>query len=172
MTPHPRQTKKWILSQISKLHDQIDPDDVAKYLVEAKKVGMNTVDQPFWEDLPGYEPDLVICLDHLHGLFWMWRDHILKWVIYLIGVKELDNHIKALQPLVGMRHFANGIDHLLQWSGHEDRELQRILIVAITGSPHIDVNSMRCLRAFHDFLYLAQYCSHTSIRKTSKTREC
>jgi hypothetical protein len=34
--------------------------------------------------------------------------------------------------------------------------------VAIAGSPRIDVNTMRCLRAFHDFLYLAQYRSHTT----------
>ncbi len=92
----------------------------------------------------------------------MWRDHVLKWVRYLVGVKELDCRIKALQPLIGMRHFANGISHLSQWSGREDRELQRILIVAIAGSPRIDVNTMRCLRAFHDFLYLAQYRSHTT----------
>jgi Plavaka transposase len=160
--PRPRRTKQWILSQISKLRDQVDPDDVAGYLGEAKKVGLNAVDQPFWEELPGYEPDLVTSPDILHGLFRMWRDHILKWVRYLVGVKELDRRIKALQPLVGMRHFANGISHLSQWSGREDRELQRILIVAIAGSPRIDVNAMRCLRAFHDFLYLAQYRSHTT----------
>jgi hypothetical protein len=162
MTPHPRRTKRWILSKISELRDRVNPDDVTKYLVEAKKVGMNAVDQPFWEELPGYEPDLVICPDLLHGVFRMWRDHILKWVRYLVGVKELDHRIKALQPLVGMRHFANGISHLSQWSGREDRELQRVLIVAIAGAPCIDVNSMRCLRAFHDFLYLAQYRSHTT----------
>jgi hypothetical protein len=162
MTPHPRRTKWWILSKISELRDRVNPDDVTKYLVEAKKVGMNAVDQPFWEELPGYEPDLVICPDLLHGVFRMWRDHILKWVRYLVGVKELDHRIKALQPLVGMRHFANGISHLSQWSGREDRELQRVLIVAIAGAPCIDVNSMRCLRAFHDFLYLAQYRSHTT----------
>jgi Plavaka transposase len=162
MTPHPRRTKRWILSKISELRNRVDPDDVTKYLVEAKKVGMNAVDQPFWEELPGYEPDLVICPDLLHGVFRMWRDHILSWVRYLVGVKELDRRIKALQPLVGMRHFANGISHLSQWSGREDRELQRVLIVAIAGAPRIDVNSMRCLRAFHDFLYLAQYRSHTT----------
>jgi hypothetical protein len=61
-----------------------------------------------------------------------------------------------------MRHFSNGISHLSQWSGREDRELQRVLLAAIAGAPKIDVNVMRCLRAFHDFLYLAQYCSHTT----------
>jgi Plavaka transposase len=95
--PHPRRTKQWILSQISKLRDQVDPDDLARYLAEAKKVGLNAVDQPFWEELPGYEPDLVICPDILHGLFRMWRDHILKWVRYLVGVKELDCSTAALK---------------------------------------------------------------------------
>jgi hypothetical protein len=56
-----------------------------------------------------------------------------------------------------MCHFTNGISHLSQWSGHDDRELQRNLLVVIAGAPRIDAPAMRCLRAFHDFLYLAQY---------------
>jgi hypothetical protein len=134
ITLHPRRTKRWILSKISELRDRVDPDNVTKYLVEAKKVGMNAVDQPFWEELLGYEPDLVICPDLLHGVFRIWRDHILNCVRYFVRVKELERRIKALQPLVGMRHFANGISHLSQWSGREDREFQIILIVAIAGN--------------------------------------
>ena len=161
-TPHPRRTKEWILSRIRILLDCVDPDDVVAYMDAAKKLGLSAVDQPFWQDLPGYRPDLVICPDILHGLFRMWRDHVLKWVQHLIGKPELDRRLKVLQPLIGMRHFQHGITHLSQWTGREDRELQRVLLAVIAGAPRINKPVMRCLRAFHDFLYLAQYRSHTT----------
>jgi Plavaka transposase len=160
--PHPRRTREWVLSRLRRLREQVDTNDVAAYMAAAKEMGLNAVDQPFWEDLPGYQPDLVICPDILHGLLRMWRDHILKWVRHLVGVRELDNHVKKLQPLIGMHHFNHGISSLSQWTGCEDRELQRVLLAAIAGAPGIDHRVMRCLRAFHDFLYLAQYRSHST----------
>jgi hypothetical protein len=160
--PHPRRTREWILSRIALILEDVDADDIASYMTAAKEHGLSGVDQPFWADLPGYEPDLVICPDILHGLLRMWRDHILKWVRYLVGVPELDRRIRNLQPLVGMRHFKHGISSLSQWSGREDRELQRVLLAVIAGAPRIDQHAMRCLRAFHDFLYLAQYRSHST----------
>jgi hypothetical protein len=161
-TPHPRRTREWILSHIAEARKKADPNDVKAYTVAARELGLNAVDRPFWEDLPGYEPDLVICPDILHGVFRFWRDHILNWVQYLVGDQELDRRLAALQPLIGIRHFAHGISHLSQWTGREDRELQRVLLVVIAGASGLNENSIRCLRAFHDFLYLVQYRSHST----------
>jgi hypothetical protein len=67
-----------------------------------------------------------------------------------------------MQPLSGMRHFKDGISHLSQWSGRDDRELMKVLLVAIAGAPKIDRAVMRCMRSLHDFIYLAQYRSHST----------
>jgi hypothetical protein len=160
--PHPRRTRGWILSRISEACQKVDPEDVNAYWTAAKELGLNAVDQPFWEDFPEYEPDLVICPDILHGLFRFWRDHILDWVQFLVGKQELDKRLAALQPIIGFRHFPNGIAHLSQWTGREDRELQRVLLAAIADAPNLGSDAIRCLRAFHNFLYLAQYRSHST----------
>lgn len=160
-TPNPRRTKEWILGRISQVCRKINPDNVTAYRIHAKKLDLNAVDQPFWADLPGYEPDLVACPDILHGLFRFWRDHVLKWIRNLVGVAELDTRLRVIQPLIGMRHF-DGISHLSQWTGRDDRELQRIILAVIAGFPSMEQRVMRCLRAFHDFLYLAQYRSHST----------
>jgi hypothetical protein len=159
-TPHPRRTREWILARIKQASQIADPKDVAAYQKAARELGLNAVSEPFWENLPKYEPDLVMAPDILHGLLRFWRDHILKWVIHLVGQRELDQRAQAVQHIVGIRHFTNGISHLSQWTGREDRELQRILLAIIAGSPQMEPRVIRCLRAFHDFLYLAQYRSH------------
>lgn len=160
--PHPRRTKEWITSQIAQACQQVDPTDVAAYTAVAKGLGLNAVYEPFWLNLPGYEPDLVLAPDNLHGLFRFWRDHILHWAIGLIGAQELDNRLKVLQPITGLRHFPNGVKHLSQWTGREDRELQRVLLPVIAGSRDINSRAFCCFRAIHDFIYLAQYRSHST----------
>ncbi|KAG8798922.1 hypothetical protein FRC16_006244 [Serendipita sp. 398] len=160
--PRPRRTREWILSRIAQAKQIAHPSNIEEYTEAAKQLGLNSVDRPFWRGHAGYQPDLVITPDILHGLFRFWRDHILKWVRYLIGAAELDHRLKALQPISGFRHFAQGISHLSQWTGREDRELQRVLVSVVVGSPKINTSVLRALRAFHDFLYLAQYRSHST----------
>jgi len=159
----PPRTRQWIVSRLIQVRQLADPNDVPNYLKEAKKLGLNGVDQPFWLELPRYQPELCIAPDILHGLHRFWRDHILKWTRFLIGDKELDKRLRALQPMVGMRHFKIGISHLSQWTGREDRELQRVLLAVIAGAPKMTAKVMRNLRAFHDFLYLSQYRSHNDV---------
>ncbi|CAG8738957.1 4030_t:CDS:1, partial [Acaulospora colombiana] len=158
--PCPPRTQDWILNVIAEVKASVDPSDLEAYQKAAKLRGLNGVDRPFWIDLPGYRPELCICPDILHGLHPFWRDHVLKWVINLVGIKELDARVKAVEPVIGMKHFKRGISHLSQWTGKEDRELQRILLAVIAGAPNIDTKTMTCLRAFHDFVYLAQYQTH------------
>ncbi|PVF91792.1 hypothetical protein CPB86DRAFT_718777 [Serendipita vermifera] len=160
--PHPPRTRDWILNAIAEVAAAVDSSDIDAYQKAAKLKGLNGVDLPFWREMPGYRPELVICPDILHGLHRFWRDHILKWVIHLVTEKEFDARVKAVEPIVGMRHFRNGVSHLSQWTGKEDRELQRILLAVVAGAPGINAKAMRCLRAFHDFLYLVQYKSHSS----------
>lgn len=157
---HPARTREWILSEISTICETVDPDNVPAYIKAAKNHGLNGVHQPFWADLPGYEAEICLSPDILHGLHRFWRDHILDWVLEMVGSGEVDKRLRALQPVVGMRHFHSGIHSLAQWTGREDRELQRVLLAVIAGANEVDDKAMACLRAFHDFLYLTQYKSH------------
>jgi hypothetical protein len=158
--PQPLRKRAWVLSQIRDACISVSPRNIKEYRIAASLRNVNGVDKPFWQDLPGYEP---VCMapDILHGLLRFWRDHTFKWILYLVGKGELNKWLRALQPNVGIRHFKNGVNSLSQWTGCEDRELQRIILAVIDGVAKIDPVVTRCLRAMHDFLYLAQYCSHS-----------
>ena len=69
---HPARTREWILSEISSICEMVDPDDVPAYLKAAKTCGLNGVHQPFWADLPGYEAEICLSPDILHGLHRFW----------------------------------------------------------------------------------------------------
>jgi hypothetical protein len=150
-----------ILAMIAELERSVGSADIAAYETAAKLKGLNGVNRPFWREMRWYRPDLCVAPDILHGVHRFWRDHILKWVINLVGEEELDKRVKALQPEVGFRHFKDGISHLSQWSGREDRELQRILFAVVFGSSSINANALQALRGIHDFIYLAQYTLHS-----------
>jgi hypothetical protein len=157
----PFRTREWILNRIRRACQNADPEDLTAYHDVSKPLGLNGITKPFWEHLPGYDPALCVGPDLLHGYHRFWRDHILKWVIALIGKPEIDTRLRVIQPIVGIRHFNKGINNLTQWSGREDRELQRILLACIDGHAKIDSNKMCALRAIQDFGYLAQYRSHS-----------
>jgi hypothetical protein len=159
--PHPPRTKEWIEDRIAEVSSAVDPSDVNAYCEAAKLKGLNGVAKPFWKDMPHYRPELCVSPDILHGLHRFWRDHVLQWALHLVGQKEFDARVKAIEPIIGMRHFRNGVSHLSQWSGREDRELERIFITAIAGAPNLTSRALRSLRCFHEFLYLAQYQCHS-----------
>jgi hypothetical protein len=159
--PSPPRTKEWILSAIAEICEVIDPNDVLAYLAAAKTRGLNGVHKPFWRNMPGYQPEIVVCPDILHGVHRFWRDHVLVWTRRLIGDAELDRCLRVLQPVRGYKSYTKGIKNIAQWTGREDRELQRSLVAVVAGSPSIDATVMQNLRAFHDFLYLVQYRSHS-----------
>jgi hypothetical protein len=162
-TPCPPRTYSWTMRQIGCATRMVDPADMTAYHQVAKDLGLSDVYEPYWKDFPRFQPELAISPDILHGLIRFWRDHLLKWIIRLVGKDELDNRLKALQRVPGWRYFKNGIKNLSQWTGREDRELQRTLVAVVANAPKVDNEVMRCLRAYHDFLYIAQYRSHSNV---------
>jgi hypothetical protein len=159
-TPLPPRTREFTLSQIQSTCDEANPAHVLKYLVAARARGLNGVHLPYWRDLPGYQPDVAICPDIMHGVVKCWRDHLLEWSWALIGKDEYDKRLRALQRVIGFKHFSAGIKHLSQWTCREDKELMRTHVALVTGSPNITSKILQNLRAFHDFAYLIQYYSH------------
>ncbi|PVF95369.1 hypothetical protein CPB86DRAFT_865506, partial [Serendipita vermifera] len=160
-TPLPLRTRDWILQQIEDITASVDPQDVESYTAVAKVRGISGVHRPFWVDLPGYEPETIIVPDILHGCLRFWRDHPLKWIQRLVGKTEFDKRLRVLQPVVGHRHFKNGIIAIHQWTGRDDRELLRVAVAVAAGAPGIDGSAITALRAINDFIYLAQLRSHS-----------
>jgi hypothetical protein len=42
----------------------------------------------------------------------------MKWSIHAIGADELDFRFSTLQPIVGFKHFKDGVSKLKQVTGH------------------------------------------------------
>jgi hypothetical protein len=161
--PSPPRTSEWIKAQIKHALSAANPENVPAYHKVAKKLRLNDVHKPYWLCLPRFQPELAVGPDILHGLIQFWRDHILKWIMHLVGKDELSSRLMVLQRVRGWHYFRMGIKHLSQWTGREDRELQHVLVTILANAPNVDKDVMHCLRAFHDFLYISQYRSHSSI---------
>ncbi|PVF91461.1 hypothetical protein CPB86DRAFT_677541, partial [Serendipita vermifera] len=72
-----------------------------------------------------------------------------------------DKRLRVLQPVVGHRHFKNGIVATHQWTGRDDRELLRVAVAVAAGATGIEDSAIEALRAINDFIYLAQLRSHS-----------
>jgi hypothetical protein len=161
-TPATPRTREWILAHINQACAEKDPAVIGPYHRVAGSLGISSVNKPFWRNLPRYEPNLVIAPDLLHGPGIFWRSHLFLWIQRLVGTKILDRRLMALQPVAGYKSFKKGISHLSQWTGREDRELQRVTVALVAGTVQMKPEILRNIRAFHDFIYLAQYRSHST----------
>ena len=129
---------------------------------EAKRAGLNGVREPFWRDWRFADPSTFLSPDALHQLHRMFLDHPVKWVRKLVGDAEIDKRMSVLQKRIGFRHFRNGFTRFKQHTGREQRDIERVFIGVIAGHKSINPRIMTALRALLDFIYLAQYESHSS----------
>jgi hypothetical protein len=125
--------------------------------------GLRAVFSPFWANLP--HADIFICItsDILHQLHQgIIKDHLKKWCMAIAGKKTLNSRFQAIPPHPGLRHWKDGISHVKQWTGADHKQLQRVFVTALVGTtPNSDV--VQASRALLDFVYLAQYHSHTDM---------
>ena len=131
-----------------------------------KDAGIKPLFHPFWESLPYTNIFLSITPDILHQLYQGVLKHLLAWLKDAYGSDEIDARCRRLPPNHNLRHFAKGISSLSHVTGKEHQDICRILLGLIIGlrlpngmSP---VRLVRATRAMLDFLYLAQYTTHTS----------
>ncbi|KIJ09099.1 hypothetical protein PAXINDRAFT_45449, partial [Paxillus involutus ATCC 200175] len=85
--------------------------------------------------------------------------NVVSWCTEIIGAKELDMRFKAMTPYAGLRHFKKGISKRKQWTGADQKELQRVFLGVIAGV--VDECVLAATRGILDFIYYAQYQSHT-----------
>jgi hypothetical protein len=133
---------------------------LSSYLNGARKLDLNGVTKPFWAALPHANPSTFLVSDILHQLHRFFLDHPFQWFRAIVGSSELDKRIASVQHVVGLKHFPS-LSNIGQWTGTEQRQLQRVLLPCVAGAPNVTPRATRFLRSVLDIIYLAQYPSHT-----------
>ena len=117
------------------------------------------VPDPFWAELPYTDIHLSITPDILHQVYSGVFAHMLSWCKDAIKETELDERVKRLPPSHGIRHFQKGFSAMSNITGSERKQMAKILLGCIIGGVPKDI--IWICRALLDFIYLAQYSSHS-----------
>ncbi|KAI6013667.1 hypothetical protein BKA83DRAFT_4063152, partial [Pisolithus microcarpus] len=142
-------------------HIQCDPNDLERYFVQCKEFRLSGVAEPFWRNWPLTDPANFLTPEPLHHWYRKFWDHDVQWCKNALGAPELDFRYSVLHPIVGMRHFKDGITALKQVTGRAQRDMQRFMVAVIGGAASREV--VIAVRALMDFRYLAQAPRITSI---------
>ena len=104
---------------------------------------------------------MSITPDILHQVNGGVFSHLVKWCEFIVigSSKELDARIQTLPPAYGIQHFSKGISNLTHKSGKEWKNIAKVLLGSIVGIAPKDV--IKAARSLLDFIYLAQYASHS-----------
>lgn len=159
-------TASTTLAQLAALATNANPLDLPVYIPAAKAIRLNGVHLPFWRDwilqtTPGVPTRVLMAdpcrfltpepLHHWHKQFW---DHDMKWAIRVVGADEIDFRFSTLQPIVGFKHFKDGVSTLKQVTGRTHRDVQRYIVGIIAG--RAPPSFVIAIRALMEFRYLAQ----------------
>ncbi|KAH8109742.1 hypothetical protein DFH11DRAFT_1515182 [Phellopilus nigrolimitatus] len=125
-------------------------------------VGLNGVHLPFWRDWESADPSCFLAPDALHQWHKFFVDHAVKWAKYLLGNDEIDRRMSVIQPRSGCRHFDDGFTRFKQHTGREQRDIERVFVAVLAGHKSVNVKIMRAFRGLMDFIYVAQYESHST----------
>ena len=142
--------------------------DVRAFHRACREAGLKPVFHPFWMTLPFADVFLSITPDILHQLLQGVMKYIVVWLASptVFGSSEIDARCRALPPNHNTTLFMNGITTLSHVSGQEHKNMCRILLGLILDLPlpggQVPSRVIKAVRAALDFLYLAQYMSHTS----------
>ncbi|KAI0043845.1 hypothetical protein FA95DRAFT_1497959 [Auriscalpium vulgare] len=140
-------------------------DGIPAYLAACEGAGIKPVVHPFWQDLPHSDIFHAVTPDVLHQLYQGMVKHLLSWLTDSFGSEEIDARCSRLPPNHSVRIFKNGLSVLSRVSGQEHKDICRILLGLVVdlnpvgGIPAAHV--VRAVRALLDFVYLAQYPSHS-----------
>ncbi|PSR74875.1 hypothetical protein PHLCEN_2v9490, partial [Hermanssonia centrifuga] len=69
------------------------------------------------------------------------KDHTVKWSTACVdgANNEVDRHFKAMLPHPDLRHFKRGISLILQWTGDEYKNMEKIFVGVVAGAADPEV---------------------------------
>ena len=143
-------------------------NDMKAFLAACRSTGLKPVYLPFWRRLPLTNIFISVTPDILHQLLQGVLKHVLSWLTHsaVFGGAVIDARSRAMPPNHHITIFAKGITSLSRVTGKEHKDMCRFLIGLVTDLPlrggHSSSRVVRALRAILDFIYLAQFPSHTT----------
>jgi hypothetical protein len=124
-------------------------------------LGLHPV-KPFWSGMPFIDDDTLLTPDILHQLHkGVVQTHLLAWIKSFLGEKEVDRRFRALPKFTGLRHFGKGISHIIQMTGKEQKELEKVLLVIMTSGSSVPKQAIVAALGLLNFVYLARFPQHT-----------
>lgn len=111
---------------------------------------------PWWASIPYVNFHTSIMPDLLHQLYQgMIKSHTMPWTKHVVGVDLVDKCFRAMPGAVGLRHFANGISKIKQWTGRESKEMARQVLPIVAGQGDANPNFVGLIRSVLDFTFRA-----------------
>ena len=140
--------------------------DTHRFHAACREAGQKPVFHPFWESLPLANIFISITPDVLHQLLQGVFKHLIAWLLEAFGPAEIDARCRSLPPNHHISTFAKGISRLSRVTGKEHKNMSRIVLGLVMGLPlpngQVSPRLISFVRALLDFLYLAQFPSHSS----------
>jgi hypothetical protein len=145
--------------------ESFDPDNILAFTQKCKTVNIKPIANPFWKDLPYVDIFQAITPDILHQGYQGLVKYLLTWIKEAYGAAEIDARCRRLPPNHNIHLFAKGITSLSRLTGQEHNQICCFLLGILIDLPCCDqgisVQLLHAISGALDFLYLAQYQSHT-----------
>ncbi|PPQ85108.1 hypothetical protein CVT26_005404 [Gymnopilus dilepis] len=154
-------TQSWTEGVLHEAHSSAGQNSRAFYERCMEQDVAGGVPKPFWTDFPLCDIHRAITPDVLHQLYQGVLKHLIAWCQRILSPAELDRRIRCLPIGFGLRRFKNGFSALSQISGPERKNMAKILLGCLVGS--IPTKGIAAITALLDFIYIAQYSSHSSV---------
>jgi hypothetical protein len=172
-------------TELGDLHALSNPRDIHAVLNALSKLASNLRDfkdackdvrikpilHPFWEALPFVNIFQAITPDIFHQLLQGILKHLILWLVQAYGMVEINAQFWRLIPNHHIRVFSGGITSLSRVTGKEHGFMGRVLLGVIADMGllrNIDpTHLLRAVRAFLDFMYIAQLPVITTVHLRS-----
>jgi len=140
--------------------------DMRRFHWTCHEAGLKPVVHPFWATFPLADIFISITPDILHQMLQGVMKHLISWLTDIFGSSAIDARCKSIPPNHNIRLFPKGISILSRVTGQEHKKICGVLLGLIVDLPvsggRDSSRVVRAARALLDFLFLAQFRSHTS----------